>query len=117
MPHDPKALQTIVTAAAPPDLDLVFKAMFGGILAYADGKPMASLSDVGLAFKVTGADHAELMALSGAKALQYDPGQPVSKTYVVVPDTMLGDKAVLRSWIARTAANLKAAPAKKAKKG
>ena len=115
MPHDPKALQTIVTAAAPPDLDLVFKAMFGGILAYADGKPMASLSDVGLAFKVSGDDHAELIAIPGAKALQYDPSQPISKTYVVVPEDMLDDKAALRSWIKRTAANLKAAP-KKAKK-
>ena len=35
MTHDPKALQAILSEAAPPDLALVFKPMFGGILAYA----------------------------------------------------------------------------------
>lgn len=48
MAHDPKALQGILTDAAPPDLDIAFRPMFGGIFAYADGKPFASLSDVGL---------------------------------------------------------------------
>ena len=112
MPHDPKKLQAIVEDAAPPDMELAFKAMFGGILAYVDGRPMASLSDVGLAFKLTGAGHAELSALPGAKALQYEPGQPVSKTYVVVPEAMLKDRDALRGWIVRTAASVKAAPVK-----
>ena len=113
MPHDPKKLQVIVEDAAPPDMDVTFKAMFGGILAYVDGRPFASLSDIGLAFKLTGADHAELTALPGAKALQYEPGQPVSKTYVVVPESMLKDRDALRGWIVRSAANVKVAPARK----
>lgn len=112
--HDPKTLQTIMEAAAPRDLELVFKAMFGGIMAYAHGKPFCSLSDVGLALKMENpADHEALLAVAGARPLQYDASQPVSKTYVTVPDAMLRDKDALRAWIVRSVAGLKARPAKK----
>ena len=114
MRHDPKALQAVLEAAAPPDLELRFKAMFGGIMAYANEKPFASLSDVGLAFKLeTAADHAALMAVPGAKALQYDASQPISKTYVVVPKAMLTDETELRAWVVRAVAGLKAKKPKK----
>jgi TfoX/Sxy family transcriptional regulator of competence genes len=113
MSHDPKSLQAILEAAAPPDLELRFKAMFGGILAYAEEKPFASMFDGGLAFKLTGEDHAALLAVPGAKALRYDPSQPLSKTYVVVPDEMLGDRDALRAWVVRTVKGLKAKPKKK----
>ncbi len=113
MPHDPKALQTIVETAAPPDLELAFRPMFGGIMAYAHGKPFCSLSDVGLALKMEDtAEHKALLEVPGSKPLQYDASQPVSKTYVVVPDTVLKDKDVLRGWIKRSVASLKARPAK-----
>ena len=108
MTHDPKALQAVLEAAAPPDLELRFKAMFGGIMAYAEEKPFASLSDVGLAFKLSGEAHAALLAVDGAKPLQYDASQPVSKTYVLVPNGMLGDKDALRGWVVRTLKGLKA---------
>ena len=114
MPHDPKVLQSIVEAAAPPDLDLAFKSMFGGIMAYADGKPFCSLSDVGLGLKMENpADHKALLAVDGARPLQYEPGAPVSKTYVVVPDDWLHDKDTLRAWIVRSVAKLKVAKSKK----
>jgi TfoX/Sxy family transcriptional regulator of competence genes len=107
MEHDPKNLQTVMQAAAPPDLDLSFRPMFGGILAYLDGKAFASLSNVGLALKLAGADHAALLALPGAKPLQYEPNSPPSKSYVTVPEAMLDDRAALRAWIARGAEGLK----------
>ena len=113
MDHDPKALRIIFAAAAPPDLELVFKPMFGGILAYAHGKPLASLSNVGLAVKAAGALNAEFLSAPGAVALRYEPDAPPSKTYVVVPEAMLGDREALRGWIARAAAGVAAAPAKK----
>jgi TfoX/Sxy family transcriptional regulator of competence genes len=106
MAHGPKALQAICVAAAPPDLELAFKPMFGGIMAYADGKVLASLSDVGLALKLAGADREALLAIPGSKPLRYAPDQPPSKTYVVVPDAMLGDAAGLRAWISRCFAGL-----------
>ncbi len=116
MAHDPQALKAILTAAAPPDLPLAFRSMFGGILAYAEGKPLASLSDVGLALKCAGATHAALLAVPGAARLRYEPDQPESKTYVVVPETMLADAGVLREWVARCAAESVAAPKKGKKK-
>ena len=112
MTHDPKALQAILSDAAPPDLALVFKPMFGGILAYAHGKPLASLSDVGLALKASGALNAEFLAAPGAMALRYEPDAPASKTYVVVPDGMLSDRAALRAWVVKAAAGVAATPAK-----
>jgi len=113
MAHDPKALQTILSATAPPDLELMFKPMFGGILAYAHGKPLASLSDVGLALKASGALNAEFLAVPGAVAMRYEPDAPASKTYVVVPDAMLGDREALRGWIVKAAAGVAATPGKK----
>ena len=80
-------------------------------------KPCGSLSDVGLALKMSGAARDELLAVPGAMPLRYAADQPLSKTYVVVPDAMLGDPETLGGWIARAAAGLKAnAKAKKAKR-
>ena len=106
MAHDPKMLQAVCMKAAPPDLELAFRPMFGGIMGYAEGKVFASFSDVGLALKLSGADREALLALEGAKALRYAADQPPSKSYVVVPETMLSAPEVLRSWIARSAAVL-----------
>ena len=104
--HDPKVLQAILTKAAPPDLQLSFRPMFGGIMGYVDAKVFASLSDVGLALKLAGADREALLAEPGACPLQYEPSSPPSKSYVVVPDTMLSDPDALRRWIVRSAAGL-----------
>ncbi len=105
--------------AAAPDLELVFKPMFGGIMAYLGGRPCASLSDVGLALKMSGAAREELLALPGAAALRYEPDAPVSKSYVVVPAELLTQPEVLRGWIGRCADGVVAAPAraKKPRKG
>lgn len=113
MSHDPKALQAVLEATVPPDMDLAFKAMFGGIMAYAGGKPFCSLSDVGLALKMEDAAARQDLLAAGAKPLQYDASQPVSKTYAVVPEAMLKDKDILRGWVRRSVAGLKAKPAKK----
>jgi TfoX/Sxy family transcriptional regulator of competence genes len=105
--HDPQQLQAVFAAAAPPDLELSFRRMFGGVLAYAAGLPLASLSDVGLALKLGAVDQAALLAVPGATRLRYAADQPESKTYICVPEAMLGDAAALREWIGRAAAGLK----------
>jgi len=83
--------------------------MFGGIMAHAEGKPFASLSDAGLALKLSGVDRAAMLALKGAAPLRYEPDAPASKNYVLLPSTMLLDEDALRAWIARSAASLPAA--------
>ena len=106
MVHDPKLLQAVLTQAAPLDMALAFRPMFGGIMAYADGKVFASLSDVGLALKLSGDARAALLETPGARALQYEPDQPPSKSYVVVPDAMLESPGELTPWIVRCTAAL-----------
>lgn len=107
MEHDPEELKAVMEAASPQDLELEFRPMFGGIMAYAAGQVFASLSNVGLALKMNGADHAALSEVPGVKPLRYEPDDPPSKSYLVLPDTLLSDPDSLRSWMARSAAGLK----------
>ncbi|MDB5693057.1 MAG: hypothetical protein JWO81_2120 [Alphaproteobacteria bacterium] len=106
MTHDPKRLREIMADAAPPELELAFRPMFGGIMAYAEGKAFASLSDVGMAVKAKGPLMVEFLAVEGAQPLRYKPGAPPSKSYVTVPDAMLDDRDALRDWLVRAAAAL-----------
>ncbi len=120
MENDPKELQAVMEKASPPDLELGFRPMFGGIMGYAAGQVFASLSNVGIALKMTGADHAALSAVPGVKPLQYEPEDPPSKTYLLLPEAMLSDSEGLRTWMARSAAGLKPktkTPRKKPKEG
>ncbi len=116
MPHKPADLRKKMEAAAPADVDWRYRPMFGGIGAYANDRMCVSLSDVGLAVKLKGAEHAALLKLKGAKPLQYEPAMPPSKTYVVVPDAMLSDAGTLGRWLAVSAAQASAAPVKTARK-
>jgi len=100
MAHEPKQLQAIFAQAAPPQLEIRFKPMFGGILAYAFDKPCGSLSDVGLALKLSGSTREDLLAVAGAMPLRYAADRPPSKTYVVVRDSMLADREMLGACIA-----------------
>ena len=104
MVHVPAELQKRAEAAAPLELELRFKPMFGGIGAYANGRMFMSLSDVGLALELGEEECAQLLKVRGAKPLQYEPNSPPSKSYVVVPDKMLADRKLLRAWIAASAA-------------
>jgi hypothetical protein len=56
------------------------------------------------------------MTLPGAKPLQYEPNAPPSKSYVVVPGSMLTDRQLLRSWIKTSAAFVKSTPVKQKKR-
>jgi TfoX/Sxy family transcriptional regulator of competence genes len=116
MAHVPANLRKIVEKAAPLEIELRFKPMFGGIGAYAFGRMCMSLSDVGLALKLGEAGRQALLRLKGAKPLQYEPDAPPSKSYVVVPDRMLSDPKTLQSWIAKSAAFVRAQEPRRRKK-
>ena len=113
MAHNPVELQKTMEAAAPSNVVWRYRPMFGGIGVYANDRMCVSLSDVGLAIKLAGAEHAALLALKGAKPLQYEPSAPPSKTYVVVPPALLADRKALGGWLAACAAQAITAPAKK----
>lgn len=100
--------------AAAPEATLRFRAMFGGATAYADDRPFASLSNVGLALKLAPADQDALLALPGASRLQYEPGAPVSRQYVVVPPALAADPDALAPWLRRSLDHVRAQPARRA---
>ncbi|QYE35918.1 TfoX/Sxy family protein [Polymorphobacter sp. PAMC 29334] len=114
MATDPADLQAQLLAAAP-DLDLSFRKMFGGIMGYAAGVVFASLSDVGLALKLSGTERDRALALPGALPLRYEPDAPSSKSYVVLPSEVVADSAALHDWAVASVAGLKPKPVKKAK--
>ena len=111
-PYNPADLQALVAAAAPIGVELRFKPMFGGIGVYADGRMCMTLSDAGVALKLGGAARETLLRLPGAAPLRYDPDGPPSKSYVVVPSSILADRVLLRQWIGTSAAFVKSAPVK-----
>jgi TfoX/Sxy family transcriptional regulator of competence genes len=118
MAHEPKTLQGHIEAALGPMLahqEVTFKPMFGGITGYTRGRNFASLSNVGLALKLSKPDMAALLLLPGARPLQYEPNAPVSKQSVVVPDTMLADAADLSAWLERSMAHCQTLPLPKKK--
>lgn len=106
----------MMEAALPAEFDWRFRPMFGGIGVYANDRMCVSLSDIGLAVKLSGAEHAALLATKGAKVLRYEPDAPPSKTYVVVPEAMLKDRKALSHWLRVSAQQAVVAPLKKPRK-
>lgn len=94
------------------ELELSFRPMFGGITGYASGRNFVSLSNVGMALKLDAKDRATLLAIDGAKPLQYEPDGPVSKSSVVLPPSILDDDRVLRDWLRKSIAYCRAQPVK-----
>ncbi|GAC1405712.1 MAG: hypothetical protein NVSMB64_10780 [Candidatus Velthaea sp.] len=88
---------------------LSFRAMFGSLTAYAGARDFASISNVGLAFKLSSAHGRDLLK-AGGKMLQSDANSPPSKSAVVVPESMFGDIDALRAWAIRSAVYAKSLP-------
>ena len=65
---------------------------------------------------MTGADHLALSEVSDVKPLRYEPDDPPSKSYLLLPDAMLSDPDSLRLWIARSEKGLKLTTKKPRKK-
>ena len=103
--HDPKQLQTKVEEAAATVVfpgELSFKPMFGGITGYIGDRNFASLSDIGLALKMSPTD-IQTALNQGGKMLQYEPDAPVSKTSVVLSEKVLNDKDALAEELVKSA--------------
>lgn len=97
------------------DGGLSFKAMFGGVSGYMEGRVFASLSNRGLALKLSTDDQAALLQEPGAQRLRYEPDAPESKQYIVVPGAMQTDAEALAAWVKRSAEYVTALPASKPK--
>ncbi len=113
-----KKMQDAVELAAenlPPDIELTFRSMFGGMGASVRGRMFASLSNMGLGLKLPPDSHEELLKEDGAAYLQYDADAPPSKSYIVVPTTFIADTALLAPWVERSVTYALTLPAPKKK--
>ncbi len=92
--NDPKALQAAIESAFDltyEDVGLQFRPMFGGIMSYARGRPFASLSNAGLALKLSPEDRENLIEKENAQPLRYEPDDSPSKSYTLVPESWHDD--------------------------
>src|SRR5689334_12491474 len=115
---DPKALQQRLEAVLGRGLDVhevTFRPMFGGITGYTKGRNFASLSNVGLALKLDGPSREALLAVPGARPLQYEPEMPPSKQSVTLPEAILADDGLLLGWVERSMAFCQTQPLPKKK--
>jgi TfoX/Sxy family transcriptional regulator of competence genes len=104
IPFDLRMMEGQVRVAARllPESNLTFRAMFGGIMGYANRRAFVSLSHVGLALKLPPEAQEELLRIPDARRLQYSPKEPVSKQYIVVPMIYLNKPKQLRLWVERS---------------
>ena len=65
------------------DCNIECRHFFSGAAVYADGRICASWSPVGLAFKLSSIEAAELIANGSAKPLKYFPKGALKKDYVL----------------------------------
>lgn len=110
-----KALILDGAAELPPDVEIEFRKMFGGIGAYARGRFFATTCAEGFALKLADEDIEALLKEPGAMMLQHTPGI-VERHYVVVPPGVVADKSKLRGWIERSIAHVQTLPLPKRKK-
>lgn len=106
----------LVAAATSFALELEFKPMFGGACAYVKSRIFASLSNVGLALKLSPTAQTELLKLEDAKRLQYETDSPPSKQYIVVPPEVWTDERDLAVWLKQSVDFVMAQPAPKSKR-
>ncbi|MEI7037878.1 TfoX/Sxy family protein [Fulvimonas yonginensis] len=90
-------------------MELRFRPMFGGLMAYFGEKPCAWLSVDGLVLELAPADQPELLAQAGPHRMVAKPGAAPSRSYVRVPRSIHTEVAQLVSWLARAAAATKTA--------
>lgn len=99
----------------PPDMDIEFRKMFGGMGAYARGRYFASTCSEGFALKFSPEQCAERLKVKGALPLQHEPGV-TTQGYVVVPPGVLADRPSLRDWVETSIAYVQTLPPPRRKK-
>ncbi len=104
-----------VGARMPAGASLEIKHFFGGAAAYADGRICITLTNVGLAMKLSEADRAAARK-AGGRALRYFPNGPIKKDYVVLPRKIRDDTRSLRAWARKSIAYAVTLPKPKKRK-
>ena len=99
---DPQVLRArLLSVSDALPFEVTVRPMMGGYIGYADGAVFVSLSRGGFGVKLTGQDHADLLARPGAVPLRHGQDHPPSRTYVAVPPVDLDDDAFLTALLLR----------------
>jgi TfoX/Sxy family transcriptional regulator of competence genes len=93
------ALMEEVTPGMSIAADLEIKHFFSGAAVYADGRICMSITPAGFAVKLPEPLRNALLKEKGTGKLRYFPKAPIKKDYVVLSETILSDKDVLRYWL------------------
>lgn len=116
--YEAKELQKIIENALGPEAveyEIRFQAMFGGVLGYTLERPFTSLYQAGIALKLSPEDR-EVLIAAGGFPLAYQPGDPPSKSYTVLPKTIIdGGGDPLKEWLIKSMNHVKTLPVRKKK--
>ena len=97
-PADPAALRARLLEVAPAlGVEVTTRAMMGGWVGCADGRPFVSLS-TGSGIQLLPTDAEVLLVRPGARRLRHSPEQPESRTYVAPSPGDVDDDVVLEHW-------------------
>ncbi|HYO89580.1 MAG TPA: TfoX/Sxy family protein [Candidatus Limnocylindrales bacterium] len=107
--------QHLIEAACPyppPEIDLAFRRMFGGLGLYVRGRIFAIVTNEGLAFKLDDYAQGELKEdAPDARTLSW------TAKYLIAPAYVMDDPARLSDWIQRSIEYVLSQPPKKRGKG
>lgn len=98
-----EALIAVLELENRPGPDLTVRHFFNGAAAYANGKICASWSPVGLAFKLSAEETAELIANGQARPLKYFAKSPIKKGYALFDRPDSSQRSKLRAYFLKAA--------------
>ena len=101
--------------AVMPGPPAVRRLMFGFPAGFINGNMFMGLFEDKMILRLPDDLRDELMGVEGAKAFAPMAGR-VMKAYVVVPDSLLGDRKTLSSWVSKALAHGESLPPKEKKK-
>jgi TfoX/Sxy family transcriptional regulator of competence genes len=110
----PPELVELFNATLPDDPAVQRRQMFGYPGAFVNGNMFAGTHKSQLIVRLAKDDYDELLAIPGAGPFEPMPGRRMGG-YAAVPESMLGDDRLLRSWLQRAFTNASAMPAKQRK--
>ena len=90
--------------------EIEFKAVFGAVAGYSDGRLFVSYGNFGLALKLPSALRAELLEQKRGTALRYFPKGHVKKEYVVIPQGLRNDREAIRELLRQSVEYVSASP-------
>jgi TfoX/Sxy family transcriptional regulator of competence genes len=98
----------------PPDIELEFRKMFGGMGAYARGRFFAATFDGGFSLKFGPEERERRLKMIGKDTPMPAPDES-SKSYVPVPTAVREDPEQLREWVEASIAYVQTLPVPKRK--